>query len=174
MVRSLDESVGRVLAQLKKRGLEQNTIVVFTSDNGGYIGNFTHEGRAIPVTDNSPLRSGKGTLYEGGLRVPLIVKWPGVTPAGMDCDTPVVLTDLFHTLVAATGLSKPADLPPDGLELSPLLRNPNATARSRRALLSLPALLSRSAFHARQRRAAGDWKLVEFFEDERVELYNLA
>ena len=92
----------------------------------------------------------------------------------MDCDTPVVLTDLFHTLVAATGLSKPADLPPDGLENFASAAQPERTARSRRALLSLPALLSRSAFHARQHRArAGDWKLVEFFEDERVELYNL-
>ena len=121
MVKSLDDSVGRVLAHLKKQGLEQNTIVLFTSDNGGYIG--TEKSQTVPVTSNAPLRSGKGSLYEGGIRVPLIVRWPGVTPEAAECQEPVVLMDLFHTLTATLSNAKPTGIA-DGIDLKPLLHNP--------------------------------------------------
>ncbi len=127
MVKSLDDSVGRVLARLKKRGLDRSTLVIFTSDNGGYLG--TDKRQTMPVTSNAPLRSGKGTLYEGGLRVPLIVKWPGVTPVGAECGEPVALTDLFYTLVAAAGLPKPTNSPADGLDLTRLLKRQPRKAR---------------------------------------------
>jgi len=173
MVRSLDESVGRVLERLRERGLDQNTLVVFTSDNGGYIGNSTHDGRSLPVTDNSPLRSGKGTCYEGGLRVPLLVKWPGVTPAGGICDEPVVLTDLFHTLAAATGLGQPPGSVPDGVDLSAILRDPAAELPRESLFFHYPHYYHAPPSTPVSAIRNGDWKLLEFFEDRRVELYNL-
>ena len=94
MIHSLDENVGRVLQRLDDRGLADRTVVVFTSDNGGYINNYNKK----RVTDNFPLRSGKGSLYEGGVRVPLIVRWPGVTPRGAVSAEPVAVMDLFPTL----------------------------------------------------------------------------
>ncbi|MBI5802633.1 MAG: sulfatase [Verrucomicrobia bacterium] len=173
MVRSLDESVGRVRARLRERGLERNTIFIFTSDNGGYIGTSTHEGRTIPVTDNSPLRSGKGTCYEGGLRVPLIVDWPGVTPAGARCDEPVVLTDLFHTLTVAAGLGAPAGSVPDGLDLSALLRKPDTKLGRDALFFHYPHYYHAPPSTPVSAVRAGNWKLLEFFEDQRVELFNL-
>jgi arylsulfatase A len=175
MAKNLDENVGRILAHLKERGLDKNTVVIYASDNGGYVGTegprgLKANGRPIPVTNNAPLRSGKGALYEGGIRVPLIIRWPGVTPIGATCDEPVVLIDLFQTLLAAAGLPPSADAT-DGLDLKPVLKDP-ATKLDREALFfhyphyyhtTTPV----SAIRAR------DWKLLEFFEDNHVELYNL-
>ncbi len=105
MVKSLDESVGRVMARLKERGLEDNTIVIFASDNGGFIG--LDRLLRLRITSNWPLRSGKGSLYEGGVRVPLLIRWPGRTPPGGVCHEPVVLADLFHTLAGAARATLP-------------------------------------------------------------------
>jgi arylsulfatase A-like enzyme len=168
MVKSLDDSVGRVLAHLKKQGLEQNTIVIFTSDNGGYIG--TEKGQTMPVTSNAPLRSGKGSLYEGGIRVPLIVRWPGVTPEAAECRQPVILMDLFHTLTATLSNAKPNGIA-DGIDLKALLENP-VTQLNRDALYFhyphyYPTTTPVSAIRY------GDWKLLEYLEDCRRELYNL-
>ncbi len=138
MIISLDESVGRVMDRLDKRGLTERTLIVFSSDNGGFIGRDQLHDR-IPVTDNWPLRSGKGALYEGGIRVPLLVRWPGIAPAGSTSLEPVVTTDLFFTLAAAAAISLPADtaLPTDtahdGQDLTPVLKDP-AAKLSREAL----------------------------------------
>ncbi|MBN1421078.1 MAG: sulfatase [Planctomycetes bacterium] len=172
MVRSLDESVGRVRARLRDRGLERDTIFIFTSDNGGYIGTSTHEGRSFPVTDNSPLRSGKGTCYEGGLRVPLLVKWPGVTPEGAVCREPVILTDLFHTLAAVVP-GEDGDAVADGVDLAPLLRNPEARLGRDALFFHYPHYYHAPPSTPVGAVRAGDWKLLEFFEDRRVELYDL-
>lgn len=173
MLKSLDGSVGRVHARLKERGLDRNTVFVFASDNGGFIGNSTRDGHSIPVTDNFPLRSGKGSLYEGGVRVPLIIEWPGVTPAGSECQEPVILTDLFPTLLAAVRLPMPANLPHDGLDLTKLLRCPEAKLDRDALYFHYPHY-----YHAPPTTPSGsirvlDWKLIEFYEDDRVELYNL-
>ncbi|HNQ88141.1 MAG TPA: sulfatase [Verrucomicrobiota bacterium] len=173
MVGSLDESVGRVLSRLNRRGLGRNTIVVFAGDNGGYLGTAPYEGRAIPATDNWPLRSGKGTLYEGGLRVPLLVKWPGVTSAGGVCDEPVVLTDLFRTLAVLARQAASADEPSDGLDLGPLLRNPRGRLDREALFFHYPHYYHAPPSTPASAVRRGEWKLIEWFEDNRVELYNL-
>ncbi|MCI0541339.1 MAG: sulfatase [Verrucomicrobiales bacterium] len=171
MVKSIDDSVGRVLARLKRLGLDRSTLVIFASDNGGYLG--TDKRQTVPVTSNAPLRSGKGALYEGGLRVPLIVKWPGVTPAGAECGEAVVLTDLFYTLAAATGLPKSMNSPPDGVDLSVLWRKPNAKLDRDALFFHYPHYYHAPPSTPACAVRAGPWKLIEYFEDNRVELYNL-
>ncbi|REJ97931.1 MAG: DUF4976 domain-containing protein [Planctomycetota bacterium] len=168
MTHSLDDSVGRVLDKLDERGLTDNTLVIFLSDNGGHVMPF--DGKQ--VTDNAPLRSGKGSLYEGGVRVPLIVRWPGVTTAGDACDEPVCVMDLVPTIGAAVqpGESKAWSVP-DGQSLAPLLKNATATLDRDALYFHYPHYYpTTSPVGAIRQR---DWKLLEYFEDDRVELYNL-
>jgi arylsulfatase A len=128
MVESVDDSLGRVLEGLKRLNLEKNTIVVFFSDNGGLS---VKEGPKTPSTTNAPLRAGKGYLYEGGIREPLIVRWPGVVPAGTVCETPVCSVDFFPTFCREVGAGTTG--PIDGAEINALLRNSKARL-SREAL----------------------------------------
>ncbi|MEZ6033392.1 MAG: sulfatase [Planctomycetaceae bacterium] len=171
MLKSFDESVGRVLKRLKERGLEQNTIVIFASDNGGYIGIDQKAGQTVPVTNNSPLRSGKGSCYEGGIRVPLIVRWPGVTQQNSICDEPTVIMDLFPTLLSAAGLTPTEDIAIDGLNLKPLLADPAGTLDRKSLFFHYPHYYTTTTPVGAIR--SGDWKLLEYFEDNRVELFNL-
>jgi len=169
MVHSLDENVGRLLTRLDQLGLTDNTMVILTSDNGALLTWL----RKHRVTSNFPLRSGKMSLYEGGVRVPLIVRWPGVAAAGTVCNEPVGSIDFYPTILAAAGLEGDpvhnADL--DGLSLVPLLKNPRAKL-NRQALFwhsphYFPVMAPVTSMRAR------DWKLLEFHEYMRVELYNL-
>jgi arylsulfatase A-like enzyme len=118
MVHSVDDSVGRIVAHLEKLGIADNTIIMLTGDNGGLKG----------PTNNVPLRAGKGSSYEGGVREPTIVRWPGVTPAGSVNDTPVITMDFYPTILAATGAKgDPAhNKQVDGVDLSGILKNPKA------------------------------------------------
>ncbi|MFB3829046.1 MAG: sulfatase [Bryobacteraceae bacterium] len=165
MVQNLDENVGRILDHLDRRGLASNTAVIFFSDNGGYINQ---------VTDNYPLRSGKGSLYEGGIRVPLIVRWPGITRAGSASAQRVCSTDLYPTILEAAALrGDPAqNAAMDGRSVANLLRDPSATLSRDELFFHYPHYYHTttpvSAIIAR------DWKLLEYLEDGRVELYNLA
>jgi arylsulfatase A-like enzyme len=170
MVKSLDESVGRVLDRLRERGLDENTMVIFTSDNGGYVGVDRKAGQTAPVTSNAPLRSGKGSLYEGGIRVPLIVRWPGGARRGGECHEPVMLADLFATVLgaAAPGEARRAE---DGLDLGPLLRNPGGRLSREALFFHYPHYYETTTPVGAVR--AGDWKLLEYFEDGRLELFNL-
>jgi len=170
MVASLDESVGRVLRKIDEDGMTDRTVVIFASDNGGVVNPWRNE----PVTDNSPLRSGKGSLYEGGVRVPLMVRWPGVTTPGSVSKEPVVTMDLFRTLLDAARMRGTPEYTGglDGLTLTDLLRRPQ-TGLNRDALFFhfphyYPTTTPVSAIRA------GDFKLLEFLEDGRTELYNLA
>ncbi len=170
MVESLDASVGRVRATLEKLKLADNTIVIFTSDNGG----------RIPTTSNKPLRYGKASAYEGGVRVPLIIHWPGVTKPGSTSDAPVITMDLFPTLVEMANL-KPREAGPgkdsagcDGVSLVPLLRSTGGLDR-KEMFWHYPHhqhyQLGGAAPHAVIR--SGDYKLIEFFNDMHVELYDI-
>lgn len=170
MVKSLDESVGRVLKCLDDRGLAERTLVIVTSDNGGYIG--MDNNRRQPCTDNSPLRSGKGALYEGGIRVPLIVRAPAGKVTGGVCSEPVMTTDLFFTVLAAAGIAPAGDGPRDGIDLSPLLSNPRAKLDREALYFHYPHYYATTSPVSAVRTR--DWKLIEFLEDDRRELYNLA
>jgi arylsulfatase A-like enzyme len=166
MVKSLDDSVGRVLAELQQRGLADKTVVVFTSDNGGYIG----KDRGTPVTTNVPLRSGKGSLYEGGVRVPLAIRWPGRTKPG-ESREPVVTADLLPTLLLAAGLKPDPKVPLDGTDLGSLLTNPAASLGRDALYWHYPHYYETTTPVGSIR--AGRWKLMEYFEDGRRELYDL-
>ena len=115
MVETMDTNVGRVLDGLNRLGLDENTIVIFTSDNGGYP----------PITSNLPFRGGKGWAYEGGTREPWLVKWPGVTQPRSECHVPVIFTDVFPTVLEMAGLPLRPDLHCDGTSFAPLLKGDN-------------------------------------------------
>jgi arylsulfatase A-like enzyme len=170
MVSSLDESVGRILSHLEDHALADNTVVVFTSDNGGFVNRW--EGRK--VTNNSPLRSGKGSLYEGGIRVPLIVRWPEITNPGSVCSEPVVSCDLYSTILEVAQLEGDsghnADL--DGLSLVPLLRDPSARLSRDTLFFHYPHYYPTTSPVSAVR--TGDWKFLHYYEDDHGELYNLA
>jgi arylsulfatase A-like enzyme len=123
------------------------------------------------VTDNTPLRSGKGSLYEGGIRVPLIVRWPGVTTAATVSHEPVMLMDLFPTLLGAAGITLPAGVPCDGTDIAPLLKNPESHIQRDAVFFHYPHYYETTTPVSAVRM--GDWKLLEYFEDNHVELYNL-
>ncbi len=170
MVHSLDENVGRLLAKLDAAGIADNTIVIFTSDNGGTI----VEHRGLRVTNNFPLRSGKGSLYEGGIRVPWIIHWPGVTPAGSVCEEMVCSTDLYPTILAMARTEGDADhnRTVDGRSLVPLLKDPAAKLERDTLYFHYPHYYPTTTPVSAIRD--GDWKLLEYFEDGHLELYNLA
>lgn len=171
MVHSLDENVGRVLDHLHKRGLADHTLVIFVSDNGGY----TNPWRGQVPTDNWPLRSGKGSLYEGGIRVPLIVRLPGVTPKGATCNTPVTCADFLPTILELCndfgGAKVSISSALDGVSFAALLKQPQARLPREELFFHYPHYYFNTTPVSAVR--SGDWKLLEYFEDNRVELYNL-
>jgi arylsulfatase A-like enzyme len=170
MVESADDSVGRILARLDELGLADDTVVFFFSDNGGL-------GR---VTSMAPLRGSKGMLYEGGIREPLIVRWPGRVEAGRTSDVPVTGVDFYPTLLEMAGADAPAGQVLDGLSLLPLLTGGRVeeALQARPLFWHFPAYLEGGANGPWRTTPAaavrqGDFKLIEFFEDGSLELYNL-
>jgi arylsulfatase A-like enzyme len=181
MIASLDESVGRILAKLDELKLSGRTLVIFSSDNGG-VGGYARAGvaGAKETTDNAPLRGGKGMLYEGGIRVPLIVRWHGTIRPGSDCDEPVLSVDFFPTFLAVAGLKADGKRELDGVSLLPLLKSSGAAPLRREALYwHFPGYLEGNVRRGTWRTTpagavrSGEFKLVEFFETGQVELYNL-
>jgi arylsulfatase A-like enzyme len=160
MIEGMDAAVGRVLQELDSLGLATNTLVLFTSDNGSLFG-------------NEPLRANKGFLYEGGIRVPWIVRWPGIVKPGSTCSVPVISTDTYPTLLEAAGLKpQPGDVP-DGESLLPLLRQTGSLQRK-----AIYFHYHNYAFHQRNHLGGaireGDFKLIRNYDDDSLELYNLA
>lgn len=164
MVESMDDSVGRIMRQLAALGLERNTVVVFTSDNGGLS---TSEG--LP-TSNLPLRAGKGWHYEGGVREPAIVSWPGVTQPGSTCDAPLISTDYYPTLLEITGLPARPQQHVDGVSFVPLLKG--GTRPERPLFWHYPHYSNQGGRPGGAVRL-GSYKLIEWFEDIRVELFDV-
>ena len=159
MVESVDDAVGNVMDALVKKGIEDKTVVMFTSDNGGFA----------RATSNAPLRANKGSHYEGGIRVPLIVRAPGIE-AGV-CDVPVISNDLYPTVLDLVGLNAKPHQHVDGVNLVPLLEGGKIDRSSifwhyphyNRHPSSAPVTIVRN----------GDWKLIKFLETEKFELYDL-
>ncbi len=164
MVEAVDIAVGRVLEALDRNGLRDNTAVIFMSDNGGLS---TAQGWP---TSNAPLRAGKGWLYEGGIREPMFIVWPGVTKPGSVCKTPVISTDFYPTMLEMAGLPLKPKQHVDGVSLVPLLKGGKIPPR--------PLFWHYPHYGDQGGRPGGvirdgDWKLIEFFGDEKLELYNL-
>ncbi len=177
MIASVDESVGRIMATLDELKLADNTVLIFASDNGG-VGGYEREGvQGGSITDNAPLRSGKGSLYEGGTRVPFIVRWPGLTKPGTLCGVPTTHVDLFPTLLEIAGASAPANQVLDGESLVPLFKDSASSLKRPSIFQHFPGYLGASGGTWRTLPVAtlitGDWKLMEFMEDQHLELYNL-
>jgi len=170
MVANMDENVGRVLRRLDELKLADNTVVILTSDNGGVDFKTSKSGNIAP-TQNAPLRSGKGTLYEGGIRVPLMIRWPGLTKPGTECGAMVTSQDFFPTLAEGFG-HKEVDLPKhDGVSLLPQLRNPKTRLTRKTLYWHYPHYYSRMTPGSAVRD--GNWKLIHYYEDNRMELFNL-
>lgn len=159
LVESVDDSVGRVLATLRELQLEQNTLVIFTSDNGGLLG----------PTNNTPLRSGKGYAYEGGIRVPLIMRWSGQKQAGITVDVPAMSIDLLPTVAAITGTPLPKNLTIDGQDLRPVLSGQGTLDRDT-LYWHFPHYRHAPGPYSIIRE--GDWKLIVWYEGPRS-LFNL-
>lgn len=168
MIESLDESVGRVLRKLDELKIAGRTVIFFTSDNGGLS---VREGPNTPATSNAPLREGKGHLYEGGIREPLLAKWPGVAKPGSVCSVPVSSVDFFPTILEIAGTPAPGAAQLDGVSIVPLLKQTGAPKRD--ALYWHYPHYSNQGGKPGGAVRSGDWKLIEFYEDGRWELYNL-
>jgi len=168
MLENTDRAIGKIISQIEVSGLSDRTLVVFFSDNGPYY----------PVSTADPLRGSKGMLYEGGIRVPMIVAMPGVIEAGQSCDVPVIGVDFYPTLLEFAGIAMPGGKILDGVSLVPLLEG--GTIAERSLFWHFPAYLQRYGGMKqvwRQTPAGairqGDWKLIEYFEDGKIELFNL-
>lgn len=160
MVESVDDALGRILDTLDRLGIRDRTAIFFTSDNGGLAS----------ITDLKPLRAGKGSAYEGGVRVPFIVSWPGVTKPGGTSDTPVITPDIPATILDLTGAGAPPGQPLDGLSLVPMLRG--GTLDRDALFWHYPHYHPGGATPYSAIRS-GPWRLVHFYEDDRSELYDL-
>ena len=176
MIESLDEGIGKILSRLDKLGLTENTLLIVSSDNGG-VGGYQQLGiKARPITSNAPLRGGKGMLYEGGIRVPLIVRWPGKVKPGTRCKTPVTSVDFYPTLLETAGAPRPSGQILDGQSIVPLLKQTKDLNRDA-IFWHFPAYLEAKGGTWRTTPVgvirSGDWNLLEFFEDGNLELYNL-
>lgn len=165
-VAGLDSFVGSVLEKVDKSGLADNTIVIFFSDNGGLSTKAD-----IGPTSNEPLRAGKGWLYEGGIRVPLIVRAPGKTKAGATTETPVISTDVYPTLLSLAGLPVRPQQHRDGLDVSGVLGGGAAPMRD--TLFWHYPHYHGSTWAPGGAMREGDWKLIELFDEGTAELYNL-
>jgi len=163
MLEAMDAAMGRLFAKIDSLGLRDDTLIVFTSDNGAYGG----------VGDIRPLRLDKGHLYEGGIRVPTIIRWPGVVPAGKTCGTPIISTDFYPTLLSAAGLRPQEGQIIDGEDITPVMTQKGPLKRK-----AIHFHYPNYAFHRSNRLGGairqGKYKLIKWYLDGSVELYDLS
>ncbi|MCZ6673560.1 MAG: sulfatase [Verrucomicrobia bacterium] len=176
MLESLDDGVGQIMETLERLNLDDNTILVFYSDNGGF-GGYSSVGVTDPkmdITDNAPLRNGKLSFYEGGIRVPLMVRWPGVVTPGTQCNEPVIHVDMYPTLLEAVQLDRPDGYLLDGVSIMPLLKDPEANLNREALYWHFPGYTQKGFEGGPQSVIrSGPWKLIKRYEDNSLELYNL-
>jgi len=165
MLESLDDSMGRLLKTLDEHELTSNTVIIFTGDNGGLDRNDN-------PTDNAPLKIGKGYATEGGIRVPWIIRWPGVTKAGTTIDTPITSVDLFPTIASITGTRIPSGVQIDGQNLTGVIQGTSTLDRS--LYWHFPHYRHRGGADPYSIIRNGDWKLIYYYDPMKIELYNLA
>jgi len=170
MVYAMDENVGRLFNVLKETGLDSNTFVVLLGDNGGL--STLARGRCGP-TSLLPLRAGKGWCYEGGIRVPFVVQDPLIEKKGAVCDEPVVATDIYATVLERCGLPPMPKQAADSVSFFPLLKNPEGSLERKQPMVWHYPHYHGSGWTPGSSIREGDWKLVEFYHDEKTELYNL-
>jgi arylsulfatase A-like enzyme len=175
MIEAVDQSVGRIVKKVDELGIAKDTLIIFTSDNGG----------VAKYSQLAPLRSCKGSLFEGGVRVPAAMRWTGTIQPGSTCDTPINSVDLLPTLAGLAGAKLPTDQPVDGVDISPLMHG--KTIKDRAIFWHYPMYLSGPGHTIKLKDGStytwrgvpassirrGDYKLIEYFEDNRVELYNI-
>lgn len=168
MVENLDTNFGKLLNKVKELGLAENTIIIFTSDNGGLMHFW-----GTSVTSNIPLKGEKGMLYEGGIRVPFFIRWPGVTKAENKCNIPVAIEDIVPTLSEVIGCDIPDSISKemDGKSIIPLLKGDSLNRRD--LYWHYPHYHDRFEAHPASAIRSGDWKLIDFLVEGRQELYNL-
>ncbi|MEZ5386998.1 MAG: sulfatase [Prosthecobacter sp.] len=171
MIESVDHGVGRLLNQLKKLGLEDNTIIVLASDHGGLS---ARGGKREVATSNRPLRAGKGHLYEGGLRIPFMIRWPGTVKPGTEIATPVSTLDLMPTLTDMAGIERPQLAGTDGLSLATLLQGGASPQRDTFYWHNPAPRPSSTADWFSSAIRVGDLKLLDFPTEKKIELYDLA
>lgn len=178
LVEGMDKSLGDIMDFLQKKGVDKNTVIIFMSDNGG----LDHHQRGGPAnTHNAPLRSGKGSVYEGGIREPMIVKWPGVAKASSEIATPVIIDDFFPTILEIAGVKQPSLVQKiDGKSFVPYLKNPALKAADRPLVFHYPNKWTQVADNEKlginyfSALRMGNWKLVYSMRSRQFELYNLA
>lgn len=170
MIKSLDDSVASLVNHLKEKGLYQNTIIIFSSDNGGIAAFHSGMNNVEFPTSNLPLRAGKGWCYDGGTRVPMIISYPGKTPAGQLIDTPVIGTDIFPTMLELSGQALQPEAHKDGVSLAGLIQG---TPLKPRPLFWFSPQAHGSGHKPSAAMLEGDYKLIFFLKSDRVKLYNL-
>lgn len=180
MVESVDESVGRIVSTLDSLGISDNTLLIFYSDNGGMsAANYGNPNRIVPNSQLNkaystavyPLRGGKGWMYEGGLRVPMLVSWPGHIKSGSTCDVPVTGPDFYKTIVAITGSKAPSGAGRDGVDFSPALNG--RKMKERPLFWHFPHYSNHGMASPAGAVRDGDYKLIEYYANGTVQLYNL-
>ena len=174
MIEIMDRNVGKIMKALEENGISENTILIFYSDNGGRGGYGFLDHEENNITSNSPLKGGKGTFYEGGIRVPMIVRWPGVIKPGSTSNEPVISIDFYPTYLEAAGIEKPQEYHLDGKSLLPLLKDPDRGINRKALFWHFPGYPNnpwRTTPVSVIRM--GPWKLMKFYETGEIKLYNL-